>query len=126
MSYQQSRPVSGIHKLNEFVPTYVPHSEYLPTNRVLDANQPEAQKWVLYALFSWLITSNKKGLGTSTRNVQLNSIHPAMFQCALLKTWLSTSPYPRLSSKAESKECDQNPIIIPFTCNLLCLVCLLT
>jgi hypothetical protein len=32
MSYQPKR-------LNEFVPTYVPHSDYLPTNQVVDAHQ---------------------------------------------------------------------------------------
>ena len=40
MSYQQGRSTSEVHRLNEYIPTYVPHSEYLPTNRVLDANQP--------------------------------------------------------------------------------------
>ena len=40
MSYQQQ------HRLNEFVPTYVPHSEYLPTNQVVDGRQNEAQEVV--------------------------------------------------------------------------------
>ena len=47
MSYQQFRPTGEVHRLNEYIPTYQPHSEYLP-NRVLDANQPEAQKWVRF------------------------------------------------------------------------------
>jgi len=42
MTYQQNL---GVHRLNEFVPTYVPHSDYLP-NRVVDVNQPEAHQWV--------------------------------------------------------------------------------
>lgn len=45
MSYQQYRPVGEVHRLNEFVPTYVPHSDYLPSNRVVD-NAPQAQQWV--------------------------------------------------------------------------------
>ena len=44
MSYQQQGQ-QGVHRLTEFVPTYVPHSDYLP-NRVVDVNQPEAQQWV--------------------------------------------------------------------------------
>ncbi len=40
MSYQPQ------HKLNEFVPNYVPHSDYLPTNHVVDSRQPEAQEVV--------------------------------------------------------------------------------
>lgn len=42
MSYQQGQ---NIHRLNEFVPTYQPHSDYLPT-KVVDNNVNEAQKWV--------------------------------------------------------------------------------
>jgi hypothetical protein len=45
MSYQQTRTIGEVHRLNEFIPAYQPRSEYLP-NRILDANQPEAQKWV--------------------------------------------------------------------------------
>lgn len=46
MSYQQVRTTGQVHKLNEYVPTYQPHSDYLPKNRVVDANQTEAQRWV--------------------------------------------------------------------------------
>ena len=80
MSYQQFRPTGEVHRLNEYIPTYQPHSEYLP-NRVLDANQPEAQKWVKFLWFSWPITSNKRDLVTSTLNGQSNS--------TLLVTFLS-------------------------------------
>lgn len=52
MSYQQVRPTGTTHRLNEYIPTYQPHSEYLPTNRVVDANQPEAQRWVSIDLCS--------------------------------------------------------------------------
>jgi len=44
MSYQQNYQ-QNVHRLNEFVPTYVPHSDYLPT-KVIDSNLPEAQQWV--------------------------------------------------------------------------------
>jgi hypothetical protein len=59
MSYQQ-RPTGDIHKLTEFVPTYVPHSEYLPTNRIVDSNQVDVQQWVTHILFSSPATNNKK------------------------------------------------------------------
>ncbi len=42
MSYQ---PAQNIHRLTEFVPTYQPHSDFLPT-KVVDNNLTEAQKWV--------------------------------------------------------------------------------
>nr|BAJ98972.1 predicted protein [Hordeum vulgare subsp. vulgare] len=45
MSYQQYQQPGVVHKLNEFVPTYVPHSDYLP-NKVVDSNQPELQQWI--------------------------------------------------------------------------------
>lgn len=41
MSYQPN-----VHKLNEFIPTYVPRSDFLPTNRVVDSNQTDVQQWV--------------------------------------------------------------------------------
>lgn len=33
----------GQHRLNEFVPHYVPHSDYLPHNQVIDGRQHEVQ-----------------------------------------------------------------------------------
>jgi hypothetical protein len=39
MSYQP-------HRLNEFVPTYVPHSDYLPTNQVVDGRQADVNNLV--------------------------------------------------------------------------------
>lgn len=47
MSYTQS----NTHKLTEFIPTYVPHSDYLP-NRVVDVRQNEANQWVPFLLYS--------------------------------------------------------------------------
>jgi len=85
MSYQQVRTTGQVHRLNEYIPNYQPHSEYLPTNRVLDANQPEAQKWVIIPLFSSLIMNNKRDWDMSTLNAPLNSIPHVMSQCALLK-----------------------------------------
>lgn len=46
MSYQYTTTTSsGQHRLNEFVPTYVPKSDYLPT-RVQEQNQGQANEWV--------------------------------------------------------------------------------
>lgn len=50
MSYQQFKATGEVHKLNEFIPTYVPHSEYLP-NRVVDGKQTEVQQWVTHSSF---------------------------------------------------------------------------
>lgn len=112
MSYQQVRPTGTVHRLNEYIPTYQPHSDYLPTNRVVDANQPEAQKWVLIHLCSCLIMSNKRDLGRSILNAQLNSILLVMSLCVLTRMSLSMHPFQRLSSTAESKDYDYIAIII--------------
>ena len=40
MSFQNT------HFVQEFVPTYTVKSEYLPTNRVVDANQGQTAEWV--------------------------------------------------------------------------------
>jgi len=106
MSYQQVRPTGTVHRLNEYIPTYQPHSDYLPTNRVLDANQPEAQKWVRSDLYSWLITNNRKEEERSMLNAQLNSIPLVMCLYVLTKTLSSMHPFLRLSSTAESKKFD--------------------
>ena len=50
MAYQQYAPTGEVHRLNEYIPTYQPRSDYLP-NRIID-NQPEARQWVY---FYWLI-----------------------------------------------------------------------
>jgi len=112
MSYQQVRPTGAVHKLNEYIPTYQPHSDYLPTNRVLDANQPEAQKWVRSDLFSWQTTSNRREQVRSMLNAQLNSTLLVMFLYVLMRTSSSMHPFLRLSSTAESKEYDWIAIII--------------
>jgi hypothetical protein len=77
MSYQQQGQ-QGIHRLTEFVPTYVPHSDYLP-NRVVDANQPEAQQWVSVFSFRFLTMSSKDVLERSIPNALLISTQPDMF-----------------------------------------------
>lgn len=55
MSYQQNT-----HKLNEFIPTYVPHSDFLPTNRVVDSNQTDVQQWVCIFIILSLLTMNSR------------------------------------------------------------------
>lgn len=46
MSYQQFRTTGELHKINEFIPNYQVHSDFLP-NRVVDTNLSNAQEWVL-------------------------------------------------------------------------------
>lgn len=59
MSYHQQ----NVHKLNEFVPTYVPRSDFLPTNRVVDSNQADVQQWVLIKLSQLANYEQQKRLG---------------------------------------------------------------
>lgn len=118
MSYQQVRTTGQVHRLNEYIPTYQPHSEYLPTNRVVDANQPEAQKWVSLLLFSLPIMNNKRDSVMSIPNAQLSSTLLAMCQCAPSKMWLWMRPSQKLSSKAELEESDLIRIIIPIICSM--------
>lgn len=85
MSYQYRAP-GEVHRLNEFVPTYVPHSDYLPTNRVVDSNLPEAQRWVFTSIFSSPPMSNRKDSDASTPINPLSSTPPATFQFVPTKT----------------------------------------
>jgi hypothetical protein len=43
MSYQP-------HRLNEFVPNYVPHSDFLPTNQIVDGKPTEVKDLVFLIL----------------------------------------------------------------------------
>ena len=43
MSYQP-------HRLNEFVPNYVPHSDFLPTNQVVDGKPTDVKDLVILIL----------------------------------------------------------------------------
>lgn len=81
MTYQQN---SGVHRLNEFVPTYVPHSDYLP-NRVVDVHQSEAQQWVNISLFSCQTINNKKNWAKSTHKNPLSSTPTDTFLSAHTK-----------------------------------------
>jgi hypothetical protein len=45
------------HRLNEFIPNYIPHSDYLPSNNVTDDRQLEVQPLVNDFIFS---SSNTK------------------------------------------------------------------
>lgn len=76
MSYQQQGQ-QGVHRLTEFVPTYVPHSDYLP-NRVVDVNQPEAAQWVSVFSYRSPTMSNKNVPERSIPNDPLNSTQPDM------------------------------------------------
>ena len=105
MSYQQQS--QGVHRLNEFVPTYVPHSDFLP-NKIVDSNQPELQQWVPPSLFSSPTISSKSVSAMSTPKSLLSSIPADTCLCAPTKTWWSTSPSPRSSSTAESSATDLN------------------
>ncbi len=52
MSYTYTTTTSGTHRLNEFVPTYVPHSDYLPTNRVVETGvSGDVNQWVPFTTY---------------------------------------------------------------------------
>ena len=72
MSYQYSS-TTGSNRLSDFVPTYVPKSDYLPT-RVIDSNQGEANKWVPIHLNSSPPTIGKREMARSTPRDPPNSI----------------------------------------------------
>ena len=66
MSYQP-------HRLNEFIPTYVPHSDYLPKNQVLDGRQADVNNLVLPLPCSSPNTNSKNRKAASTPNVPPSS-----------------------------------------------------
>lgn len=121
MSYQQSYTTSGTHRLAEFVPNYVPHSDYLPTNRVSD-NQQEANQWVPFPfIFSCPTMNNRKDSATSTPPNLRNSIPGDTSQSGPTKTSSSISPSPKTSSTAESEGTE--PVIrIPITYYILTII----
>ena len=79
MSYRHyvDQPAES-HRLNEFVPNYVPHSDYLTSNRVVDNNIPEAQKWVFLLLSRWLLMTNRSEEDRCTPRDRLISTLSAM------------------------------------------------
>lgn len=68
MSYQPQ------HRLNEFVPNYVPKSDFLPTNQVVDARQNEAQEVVSLPSPSSAATRPSAHAATSTASAPPISI----------------------------------------------------
>ena len=38
------------HRLNEFVPNYVPHSDFLPTNQIVDGKPTDVKDLVISIL----------------------------------------------------------------------------
>ena len=111
MSYQQQYQTSNVHRLNEFVPTYVPHSDFLP-NKVVDSSQPELQQWVLSSPSRSPTTNNKKDSDTSTPKNPRSSIPADTSQFAPTRMLSSTDPSQNRSSIAGSRECDLFRIII--------------
>ena len=105
MSYQQQGQ-QGVHRLTEFVPTYVPHSDYLP-NRVVDANQPEAQQWVSVFSCRFPTMSNKDVQERSIPNALLILTPPDMSLSEPTRTSYSASPSLKLNSTAESRGFDR-------------------
>ncbi len=112
MSYQQYRPTGEVHRLTEFVPTYVPHSDYLPSNRVVD-NQPQAQQWVPFCLFSFLTTRDRNSWERCIPPNLPSSTPADMFRSVPTKMCWSGNPSARSNSTAESGECDLISTFIP-------------
>lgn len=78
MSYQP-------HRLNEFIPTYVPHSDYLPKNQVLDGRQADVNNLVMFVSCSSPNTSSRSRRVGSTLSVLLISIPGDTSLCELLR-----------------------------------------
>ena len=108
MSYQYTSN-SGSHRLQEFVPTYVSKSDYLPTNRVVETNQNEANQWVQLLLSSFPPTKDRNARVTFTLKDQQSSTPIDMFQWRPMKMFLSINPSQRRNSTAESGDTDLRP-----------------
>ena len=104
MSYQYSSNADR-HRLQEFVPTYVPKSDYLP-NRVVDTNQSEANQWVNHDSLSSPTTKDKNDRDTSILKDQQSSTLIDMSQSRHMKMFSSTSLFLKTSSTAESGDTD--------------------
>ena len=112
MSYNYTTTTSTGHKLNDFVPTYVPHSDYLPSNRITDHNIGQANQWVPLPPFSSATTTNKKDSDTSTPRDPPSSTLTDTSLSEPTKTLKSTNPSPKTNSTAESENTDPSPQII--------------
>jgi hypothetical protein len=104
MSYQYTSN-SDSHRLQEFVPTYVPKSDYLPT-RVVDSNQSEANQWVHIIQYSFPPTKDRKDKDTSTPRDPQSSTPIDMSPSRPMKMSWSINPSPKTSSTAESGDTD--------------------
>ena len=109
MSYQYSSN-TGSHRLQEFVPTYVSKSDYLPTNRVVDTNQGEANQWVSLIISSSPPTKDRNVKVTSILRDPQNSTPIDTSQSRPTKMFLSINPSPRKNSTAESGDTDLHSI----------------
>ena len=109
MSYQYTSN-TGSHRLQEFVPTYVSKSDYLPTNRVVDTNQGEANQWVSLLISSSPPTKDRNVKVTSILRDPQNSTPIDMSQSRPTKMFLSINPSPRKNSTAESGDTDLHSI----------------
>jgi hypothetical protein len=91
------------HRLNEFIPTYVVHSDYLSTNQVVDNRQTEAQQLVHLFIFS----SNNMRLREQEEecllNDQLISIQEDMFLLELMRMLRLTSLFLKSNSRGLSE-----------------------
>lgn len=115
MSYQTTytTATSGGHRLNEFVPTYVPHSDYLPTNKVVDSNGVEINQWVQMSLCSWPTTTHRREPVRSTTQSPQSSTPDDTSRSGPMKTSRSTDLSLSRSSTAESGNTDQSPPLTP-------------
>lgn len=115
MSYQTTyTTTTGGRRLNEFVPTYVPHSDYLPTNKVVDGNTTEVNQWVRIFLWSWPTTKLRREQVTFTPPSLLISTPADTFRFGPMRTCRSIDPLPSRSSTAESGDTDPSFIKIYF------------
>jgi len=91
------------HRLNTYIPTYVPHSDFIPTNQVIDSRQTEAQQVVFLVWFSWFnMSSRNKKVEFLQPNLQISTLE-GTFQSELTKMSILVSPYPKQPSLKSSK-----------------------
>lgn len=111
MSYHQQ----NVHKLNEFVPTYVPRSDFLPTNRVVDSNQADVQQWVLIKTISACqLRATEKTWTCLLSKTQLIQSKQICFSENLRKCYRqSTHLRSRIPKQSEENLIFFNPLFIP-------------
>jgi hypothetical protein len=92
------------HRLQEYIPTYVPHSDFIPTNQVVDSRQTEAQQVVFPSLSSSANMRSRNREEEFSLKDQLSSTPEDTSPSEPMKTWMLEHPSPKPRSSASSRD----------------------